>query len=292
MATNRSTTGDDQWTITNPVTVRLDGLAGFDTVIWGDEPFSSFELTRNSAGEVKVDSVSSASSGGLHATLVNFERLVFESGKVVIELATYFDDNPVKGTTGNDRIEAGSGNVTIDALAGIDTVVLARARADYVLRSTEGGWQLDAVLGDQTVKLAQTERLQFVDGKLALDLGGSAGEVAKILGAVFGPASVANREYAGIGLQLKDAGMSYEALMSLALGAALGPGASHGAVVDLLYSNVVGVAPTADARAHFIGLLDSGQFTPATLGLLAADHELNLARIDLVGLQLAGLPYV
>ena len=70
------------------------------------------------------------------------------------------------------------------------------------------------------------ERLAFSDLSLAFDLGGHAGTTARILGAVFGPASVGNAVYAGIGLKLLGEGMSTEALMQLAL-EQLGLGPCH-----------------------------------------------------------------
>lgn len=126
----------------------------------------------------------------------------------------------------------------------------------------------------------------------AFDLQGAAGTVAKVLGAVFGPASVSNAVYAGIGLSLVDSGTSYEALMNLALGVALPGARSNEDVVRLLHTNVVGTAPSAETQAYFAGLIAGGQYTQASLAMLAADHALNLAHIDLVGLTRSGLEYL
>jgi hypothetical protein len=62
-------------------------------------------------------------------------------------------------------------------------------------------------------------------------------------------------------------------------------------VVTLLYTNVVGVAPSAADLAFYTGLLDSKAHTPGSLGLLAAETSLNLANIDLVGLTATGLAF-
>jgi hypothetical protein len=81
--------------------------------------------------------------------------------------------------------------------------------------------------------------------------------------------------------------------MQLAIGARLGAAADdHGAVVDLLYTNVVGHAPGADDRAHFVDLLEHGGLTAAALGVIAADTSLNQANINLVGLAQTGIDYV
>ena len=88
--------------------------------------------------------------------------------------------------------------------------------------------------------------------------------------------------------------MSYENLMNLAITAAL-PGArlTHKAVVDLLFTNVVGVAPTVDQAKPYVDLLDNNTFTIAQLGLLAADSSFNTNQIGLTGqLVQTGLHYV
>jgi len=129
------------------------------------------------------------------------------------------------------------------------------------------------------------------DEGLALDLNGDAGLVATTIGAIFGVASVQNAHYVGVGLQLLEQGATYEALMQLALDARLGANASHKAVVDLLYTNVIGVAPTAAQEAPFVALLDSGQYTPAALGILAAQQPQNLAGVNIEFWSKVGLPF-
>jgi hypothetical protein len=130
------------------------------------------------------------------------------------------------------------------------------------------------------------------DHARAYDIDGHAGVVAKILGAVFGKAAVGNAAYAGIGLALIDGGMGEDALFSLALDAALGGNRTHQSVVDLLYTNVVGFAPSAPVRDSFVSLIEGGSYTQVSLGWLAANHELNLANIDIVGLAQNGLEYL
>ncbi|MBI5276446.1 MAG: VCBS repeat-containing protein [Burkholderiales bacterium] len=127
---------------------------------------------------------------------------------------------------------------------------------------------------------------------IAYDLQGNAGDVAKILGAVFGAASVSNATYAGIGLSYIDDGMSRDALFGLALDVALGAGRSNQSVVTLLYTNVVGSAPSDAVRDSFVSLIESGSFTQVSLGWLAAGHPLNLDHIGFVGLQQNGLEYL
>lgn len=195
-----------------------------------------------------------------------------------------------EGRDGDDLITPGAGDDEVDGGAGLDTVVLAGPRAGYTLQHSGNRWVAShATEGRDT--LTDVERLRFDDMSLALDIGGHAGTVAKIIGAVGGAAALANRTWVGLGLQLLDAGQSPAAVMQVALDALLGADASPESVVQLLYGHVVGSAPDSATLASLTGLLANGSYTPATLGLMAADHPLNIANIDLAGLADTGLAY-
>ncbi len=229
------------------------------------------------------------------------------------------ENNTLQGNGGNDTINGGAGNDTLfggagiqcvagdddtlDGGAGIDTALFSFRRQDYQITKTTIGYTVSeqgigyaAVCGGSsgggTDTLTNVERLKFSDFSVALDVSGNAGTTAKILGAVFGKESVTNKEYVGIGLSLLDGGMSYLDLMQLAINAALGAGASNATVVKLLYTNVVGTLPPAGDLAYFTGWLDSGAYTRASFGVLAADTELNTVRINLAGLATSGLEYL
>jgi len=195
-------------------------------------------------------------------------------------------------SAGNDIYFPGVGDETYDGLAGIDTVIYSAGRSSYALAQTPSGFTLTDNAGTGgTDTLANVERLKFGDSSLALDVtgqGAHAGEVAKILGAVFGAAAVSNMAYAGRGLALRDGGLSYEELAALAM-AATGKTA-YGDVVDLLWSNVVGTAIPASDKAQYVGLLEGGMSVGAFTAL-AADTSLNTSHINLAGLAEAGLPY-
>ena len=139
----------------------------------------------------------------------------------------------------------------------------------------------------------KVKHLHFKDVSVAWDLDITAGQVAKTLGAVFGKSAVTNKEYAGIGLYfVDDLNYSYASLMQLAINARLGANPTHTQVVDLLYTNVVGTAPDAATRKSFTDLLDNGTFTVGSLGVLAADTDLNKTNINLTGLAQSGLEYL
>lgn len=80
---------------------------------------------------------------------------------------------------------------------------------------------------------------------------------------MFGPASVANKVYAGIGLSMLDSGTSYQALASMAVQAT---GLTrHADIVALLWTNLFGSAPSASGAAPFVAQLDGGQISIGAL---------------------------
>lgn len=202
-------------------------------------------------------------------------------------------NDTVVGGSDNDRLDGGGGNDQIDGGGGLDKAVYSLARASYSLTLAAGTTRVQANSGSEGVDtLVGIERLLFADRSLALDLNGSAGLTARLIGAVFGPGQVSNRDYVGIGLSLFDAGKTPLEVAQLAIDARLGVGAKPADIVNTLYGNVVGVLPGAADLAYFTGLLDSRASTPASLTLMAAETSLTADRIDLIGLQLSGLEYV
>ena len=204
------------------------------------------------------------------------------------------------GTAQADRLEGGyhhdtlngrAGNDTLDGGAGTDTAIFAGAKAGYTVTRSATGFTVSSS-AEGTDTLTNIERLKFSDVSVALDLSGNAGTTAKVLGAVFGREGLTNKLFVGIGLQLLDAGTSYQALMQAALAAKLGANASNTAVVNLLFTNVVGSAPSAADLAFYKTMLDSGAISQAALAVVAADTALNTTKIDLTGLASTGIEYL
>ncbi|MBI5277362.1 MAG: VCBS repeat-containing protein [Burkholderiales bacterium] len=197
----------------------------------------------------------------------------------------------VMGFGGDDTFVVNGLLTQIDGGTGIDVAVFASSAGSYTIDADAARTVQSNLSADDAHALAGVERLHFADGKLALDLDGHAGTVAKLIGAVFGAPVVGNASYVGIGLSLLDAGMQDAALAGLALQVRLGSGASNAEVVELLYSNVMGETPSPDIAAFFESWLDTGQITREGLALLAADTSFNQANIGFVGLADAGLAY-
>ncbi len=202
----------------------------------------------------------------------------------------------ITGNAANNRFTSGDGSDVLDGGADRDTSIYLRPLADYTVAKTTTGFSVTSKFitaqAFEADSLTSIERLEFADAKLALDLSGNAGTAAKILGAVFGKASLSSREYVGTAINLLDNGMSYRNLMDAALNVKLGTAADSAAVVNLLFSNIVGAAPSASDLATYTSLLNSGQLARADLAVSAADHPLNQSNINLVGLATTGIEYI
>jgi hypothetical protein len=178
---------------------------------------------------------------------------------------------------------------------------------------TPGFYVRDTVSNrDDLDSLAEVERLEFevaeANGanRVALDIvgnGGTAakalgfdshgngGKAAKIVGALWGKESVENPAFVGVVLYYVDSGLSYEALLDLALNVILGANKTNEAVANLVYINLVGEAPTDAAKAELASYMDSGAYSQVAFTRAIADHELNATNIDLVELSNTGLQY-
>lgn len=63
-------------------------------------------------------------------------------------------------------------------------------------------------------------------------------------------------------------------------------------VVDRLYLNVVGMVPSDSVKNSFVQRLESGEFTTASLGIMASELALNTQNINLTGLTTSGVEYI
>ena len=198
-------------------------------------------------------------------------------------------EDTLTGLAGDDTLAGGeSGHDQLDGGAGVDAAVFPGRAWEYTFHTLAQGRELIHMTGD-TDTLIGIERIVFDDMSYAMDIDGTAGTVARILGFVMGTADLP--ELAGVGLRLLDSGMGEEQLMQKALDLVLGPHFSNTALVELGFANVFGVPAPADALATYVALLDSGDTSPAALALRASWLTENLDNIGFGWLQVAGLPY-
>jgi hypothetical protein len=246
-----------------------------------------------------------ASSSAIVSQLFYSGKLIFNAGNGQTNGDSFygysgyatFNDPHLYNSSHYDTFVGGTG--------GVNTLILPANKSSYSMtfknnifdnnsKSANGlsGWELtDKSKTYATVDISNVQRIQFKDTTLALDTNANAGEVAKVLGAVFGPSFATNKQYIGIGLDLADKGMSYSSLMGLALGVKLGAGYTNEQEIQLLYQNLFGHTATTNEVSAIDSLIKVGQYTQATLGVLAADTTNNAANINLVGLAQTGIEY-
>lgn len=292
-------TGDDVYT--------FDPSTPFMRTIWdagGSDTISIANFTRGSTIDLRAGGFSKISIPSDSAAAWNWDRpppeptydgtnnLAIAYGVVIENAIGGAGDDHLIGNAANNRLQGGAGNDRIDGGAGLDTAVYAGNQTRFIVSSSGTGFAVSDRSGTEGADtLVGIERVRFADKGLALDLSGNAGVVARTLGAVFGREAIRNEAYAGIGLGLADAGMTPDGLMQLALDVAR-PGASHAAIVDLLYTNVVGVAPTTAEAEPYVAMLQSREATAASLGVMASETAYNLANIQFTGLAQTGLAYL
>lgn len=192
---------------------------------------------------------------------------------------------------GAQALTVSADNDTIDGGTGLDTAVYPGLLLAYDLAAEGAAFRVGGHGGEGDDLLLDVERIHFADGAIALDLDGNAGAVAKLLGAVFGSASVHNAAYVGIGLDLLDGGMPPADLANLALGVRLGTGYTNEALIGLIYANVAGGSVPASLVAEYSAALVAGTYTAASLAWFAAELGLNLQNIGFTQLQGEGLAF-
>jgi len=255
----------------------IDGGAGIDTAVFAGNR-SNYTITNVDGVLTVKDNVG---TDGID-TLTNIEKLQFADATWDVTDLVFDEETDDEGTVQENT----EGADVFIGTPGIDKVVYNNARADIDVSVQDGVVRISN--GDITDELKDIERIAFSDTSIALDIDGNAGSTAKILGAVFGKAALTNKAYAGIGLSLLDSGeYTYESLMDYALTVA---GAqSNAQVVELLYTNAIGIGPTAEQTQSFVALLDTGTYTRASLGALAAEYAVS--SVTLAGLAETGLEY-
>jgi hypothetical protein len=185
-------------------------------------------------------------------------------------------------------VSAGSDKVTgtsfVDVVKQPSTV-----SSNQLTKLSDGSWQVqNKIAPSNSDNLVNVERVEFSDMSVALDVSGPAGQVAKILGSVFGKSYVSNTEFAGIGFAYLDGGMSYLDLCGLAAGAA--GLSSPDLLVTTLLRNTTGSEPTALSKSSYLQSISNGA-SYASVVQQVADSSANAQSIKLSDLANTGLAY-
>jgi hypothetical protein len=205
----------------------------------------------------------------------------------------------LNGLAGNDILRGWEGNDVLNGGPGTDTAVYAGARSAYQVQRSGSDVSVRALSGsDGTDTLNSVERLRFQGISLALDTqpGQAAGNAALVVRALLGPEFLRDATKMGDVLAFVDGGLALNDVVGRVLAGTdftkLAGSRSNTDFVRFVYDNVVGFAPGPADLSYFVGLLDRGQFTQVSLGMLAATVDINATSVEIVGLAQSGVEYV
>ena len=258
----------------------VDGGDGIDTVVIIGRS-TEFKIIFDS-GVTYIDALSGASAMTERAQLTNIEQVQFLDKTVSLVV--------------NDTLKGGPGTDFFDGGLGLDTVVYSGPQERYTINKSGNRYVVSEPTGsDDTDYLVNIERLQFANGKVALDVeNGNAGEAAKLIGALLGPTYVKDKALAGIVINLLDQKYTSDTIANLGLATpmylSMAGSSSNTDFVKQVFTNVVGRPPTPSESSTYVNMLDAGT-SQSALALMAAHTDLNAARIDLVGLIQHGLEF-
>lgn len=160
----------------------------------------------------------------LYRGFAGFDRLVYQEKEIILnpilEIYPFSHIENFVGHSGKDYFILGDGDYDILSLSGDDTfrlygdakgkitggeghdkIYLFRQKDNYQTQSEGDNYIIS--FDSSQLSLQEIERVEFVDKKIALDIDGNAGSVAKLLGAFLGAEGVQIAEYVTIeGIQI------------------------------------------------------------------------------------------
>ena len=258
----------------------VDGGDGFDTVVIVGRS-SQFKLVFDN-GVTYIDALSGASAMTERAQLNNVEQIQFVDKTVSLVV-----NDTLKGQPGTDFFDGG---------LGLDTVVYNGPMERYSITKSGNRYVVSEPTGsDDTDYLANIERLQFSNTKVALDMMGNAGDAARLIGALLGPSYVKDKALAGVVIGLLDQNYSTQTIATFGLGTStyigLAGSSSNEDFVKHVFKNVIGRPPVEAELQTYVGMLSAGT-SQAALAVMAADTEFTAEKIGLTGLVLNGWEYI
>lgn len=258
----------------------VDGGGGFDTVVIIGRS-NQFKLVFDS-GVTYIDALSGASAMTERAQLNNVEQVQFLDKTVSLVV-----NDTIKGQPGTDFFDGG---------LGIDTVVYSGLQERYSITKSGNRYVVSEPTGsDDTDYLSNIERLQFSNGKVALDLGGNAGQAARLIGALLGPSFIKDKALAGVVIGLIDQDYSIESIANLGLNTSfyltLAGSTKNEDFVNHVFRNVVGRTPEVNEQKTYVDMLNAGT-SQAALAVMAAGTEFTASQIGLTGLTSHGWDFI
>ncbi|HEY1043902.1 MAG TPA: DUF4214 domain-containing protein [Telluria sp.] len=256
--------GVDEFTLSGGSDV-VFGAGGSDLVIMNN--LRSTDVTTTYHIDTDTFTVAKATlAGGTH-TLVDVSAIKFfgpnsDYSSITVTGAREAGETYVGGN-GREIIYSGTGNDSIDAGAGLDTVIYSGARASYTVTKTETGATVTGAQGDDS--LLQVERIHFADGGVAFDIDGIPGQAYRLYQAAFDRTPDAFG--VGFWIAMMDNGVTLDAVARDFASSQefkdLYSGASNAEVVAMLYENILDRAGDLEGISHWTGVLDRNEATVA-----------------------------
>jgi hypothetical protein len=214
---------------------------------------------------------------------------LIEGGNGKDTLAGTAGNDTIRGGNGADQLVGGAGNDFLDGGNGPDVAVFAGLRSHYAITPSDRGFTVSGPDGVDT--LVNVERLQFDDGRVALDVHGDAGMAWRLYRAAFDRAP----DEQGLGFQMGalDAGASLETVAAAFLASPEFAGSDGGVdaarFVTLMYANALQRAPDAAGLQFHVDALAHGESRASVLTHFSESPELQAA---VVGTIEQGMAYL
>lgn len=201
------------------------------------------------------------------------------------------DDALHGGNDGDDHLQGSSGDDHIDGGNGTDEASYRGSRDDYTLKiSATGVSVVDSnATRDGADTLTSVERLHFIDGSLALDTDGHAGQAYRLYKAAFDRES----DDSGLGYWLNklDNGATLQSVANAFIASAefkglYGENLADGQFVEHLYQNVLDRTPDTDGNAYWLDSLGHGMTREQALINFSEspENQANVAPLILTGI--------
>jgi hypothetical protein len=200
----------------------------------------------------------------------------------------------LSGTAADDKLTATAANNAIDGQGGIDTVVYAGPRANYlVAQETWGFGVTDKVGSGGHDAVINVERLQFDDTAVALDVTGAAGQAYRLYQAALDRPA----ESAGLGFWIYqlDHGLSLDDMVQDIINTQpefiqkYGSNPTDAQFVNLLYQNVLHRAPDAAGYDFWVKALANHDTTHVGIVKFFSESPENQAQV--IGTIQDGIAY-
>lgn len=242
------------------------GAGGNDVTVMGDirstEVTTTYHIDTHTFSLAKSTLADTGTTTLIDIETVRYWGMLSDNVSITVTGAREAGETYV-GAYGREIIHSGSGNDSIDAGDGLDTVIYSGARAGYVVTRTDAGLAVTGAQGNDT--LANVERVHFGDTALAFDITGTSGQAYRLYEAAFDRTPDAF----GIGFWISamDNGVSLNAVATEFVNSQefrqMYSGATNAELVDKLYKNILDRAGDLSGIAHWTGVLDRQEATVA-----------------------------